>query len=175
VLGPLLRLSFDRGVPLATNIIFDEPGRDGELARALNVALHAVVVHTGMRAISEGEDITLNFAGEIETVQRARIARRRPFRNAALPGLRSCLAGEAAHFGLNLVDSQFQGRNAPCSGMGPRHQTGGSMSEQHKPGETVKTSGIYKVVKEGDGGSGFEVTCVEGEHFPPTRSGKGAH
>ena len=22
---------------------------------------------------------------------------------------------------------------------------------------------------------GFEVTCVEGEHFPPTRSGKGAH
>jgi hypothetical protein len=34
---------------------------------------------------------------------------------------------------------------------------------------------IYKVVKEGDGGSGFEVTCVEGEHFPPTRSGKGAH
>ena len=34
---------------------------------------------------------------------------------------------------------------------------------------------IYKVVKEGGGGSGFEVTCVEGEHFPPTRSGKGAH
>jgi hypothetical protein len=29
-------------------------------------------------------------------------------------------------------------------------------------------------VKEGDGGSGFEVTCVEGQHFPPTRSGKGA-
>jgi hypothetical protein len=28
-------------------------------------------------------------------------------------------------------------------------------------------------VNEGDGGSGFEVTCVEGEHFPPTRSGKG--
>jgi len=48
-------------------------------------------------------------------------------------------------------------------------------AEQHKPGEKVQTSGIYKVVKEGDGGSGFEVTCVEGEHFPPTRSGKGAH
>jgi hypothetical protein len=47
------------------------------------------------------------------------------------------------------------------------------MAEQHKPGEKVQTSGIYKVVKEGDGGSGFEVTCVE--HFPPTRSGKGAH
>jgi hypothetical protein len=27
-------------------------------------------------------------------------------------------------------------------------------------------------VNEGDGGSGFEATCVEGEHFPPTRSGK---
>jgi hypothetical protein len=43
-----------------------------------------------------------------------------------------------------------------------------------KPGEKVQTSGIYEVVKEGDGGSGFQVTCVEGEHFPPTRSGKGA-
>jgi hypothetical protein len=50
-----------------------------------------------------------------------------------------------------------------------------AMADQHKPGEKVQTSGIYKVVKEGDGGSGFEVTCVEGEHFPPTRSGKGAH
>ncbi|SAL85716.1 hypothetical protein AWB68_07777 [Caballeronia choica] len=47
------------------------------------------------------------------------------------------------------------------------------MSEQHKPGETVKTSGIYKVVRESNGAP-FEVTCVEGEHFPPTRSGKGA-
>jgi hypothetical protein len=71
VLGPLLRLSFDREVPLATNTIFDKPGRDGDLARALNVALHALVVHTGMRAMSEDEEITLDFAGEIETVQRA--------------------------------------------------------------------------------------------------------
>jgi hypothetical protein len=37
-----------------------------------------------------------------------------------------------------------------------------------------KTSGIYKVVREG-AEDAFEVTCVEGEHFPPTRSGKGAH
>jgi hypothetical protein len=29
------------------------------------------------------------------------------------------------------------------------------------------------MVKEGDGGSGFEVTCVEGEHRPPARSAKG--
>ncbi|MEX3686854.1 hypothetical protein AB3X91_20165 [Paraburkholderia sp. BR14263] len=49
------------------------------------------------------------------------------------------------------------------------------MSEQHRPGEIVKTSGIYRVIHEGDGGHAFEVTCVEGEHFPPTRSGKGAH
>ncbi|MBB5510634.1 hypothetical protein QFZ94_006647 [Paraburkholderia sp. JPY465] len=48
------------------------------------------------------------------------------------------------------------------------------MAEQHRPGEIVKTSGIYKVVRDGDGGAQFEVTCVEGEHFPPTRSGKGA-
>jgi hypothetical protein len=44
----------------------------------------------------------------------------------------------------------------------------------HKPGETVKVSGIYSVVHD-DGKGTFEVTCVEGEHFPPTRSGKGAH
>jgi hypothetical protein len=50
------------------------------------------------------------------------------------------------------------------------------MAEQHKTSEKTQISGIYKVVvKEGNGGSGFEVTYVEGEHFPPTRSGKGAH
>jgi hypothetical protein len=67
----MLRRSFEKEVPLATNTIFDEPGRDGELARALNVALHALVLHNGMRAVSEGKEITLNFAGEIETVRRA--------------------------------------------------------------------------------------------------------
>ncbi|SDR56043.1 hypothetical protein SAMN05445850_6265 [Paraburkholderia tuberum] len=40
-------------------------------------------------------------------------------------------------------------------------------AEGHKPGEKVQTRGIYKVVREGDAGSGFEVTCVEGGHFPP--------
>jgi hypothetical protein len=44
----------------------------------------------------------------------------------------------------------------------------------YKPGEIVKASGIYSVVHD-DGKDTFEVTCVEGEHFPPTRSGKGAH
>ncbi|SAK86600.1 hypothetical protein AWB75_05859 [Caballeronia catudaia] len=32
------------------------------------------------------------------------------------------------------------------------------MAEQHKPGEKVQTSGIYKVVTESDGRTGFEVT-----------------
>lgn len=41
----------------------------------------------------------------------------------------------------------------------------------HKPGEIVKTSGIYSVVHE-DRKHTFEVTCVEGEHFPPTRAGQ---
>ncbi|WP_310360133.1 hypothetical protein [Paraburkholderia strydomiana] len=44
----------------------------------------------------------------------------------------------------------------------------------YKPGEIVKVSGIYSVVHD-DGKETFEVTCVDGEHFPPTRSGKGAH
>src|ERR1700709_1803851 len=54
---------------------------------------------------------------------------------------------------------------------------GRDRAEGHKPGEKVQTSGIYKAVREGDAGygSGFEVTCVEGEHFPPIRRGKGAH
>ena len=29
---------------------------------------------------------------------------------------------------------------------------------------------IYKVVNDRDGGSGFEVTRVKGEHFPPTKT-----
>ncbi|MFM0193028.1 hypothetical protein PQQ65_08070 [Paraburkholderia strydomiana] len=44
----------------------------------------------------------------------------------------------------------------------------------YKPGEIVKISGVYSVVHD-DGKHTFEVTCVEGEHFLPTRSGKGAH
>jgi hypothetical protein len=66
------------------------------------------------------------------------------------------------HFGIKFAASLF-------------YTTGGKMADVHKPGETVQVSGIYKVVKQGDGASAFEVTCVEGEHFPPTRTGKGAH
>ncbi|MEW9585708.1 hypothetical protein [Paraburkholderia sp. DGU8] len=46
------------------------------------------------------------------------------------------------------------------------------MAEQHKPGEKVRTSRIYKVVKEGDGGSGFEVTWAPAAaacHWPCSR------
>ncbi|WP_075357059.1 hypothetical protein [Caballeronia sordidicola] len=35
----------------------------------------------------------------------------------------------------------------------------------YKPREIVKVSGIYSVVHD-DGKGTFEVTCVEGEHFP---------
>jgi hypothetical protein len=47
--------------------------------------------------------------------------------------------------------------------------------QRHRPGETVRTSGIYKVVEDDEDGAPFEVTCVEGEHFPWARSGKRAH
>jgi hypothetical protein len=43
----------------------------------------------------------------------------------------------------------------------------------YNAGEIVKVSGIYSVVHD-DGKNTFEVTCVEGEHFPPKRSGRGA-
>ncbi|GJH22679.1 hypothetical protein CBA19CS22_39075 [Caballeronia novacaledonica] len=46
--------------------------------------------------------------------------------------------------------------------------------KSYKPGEIVKVSGIYAVVHD-DGKDTFEMTCVEGKHFPPTRSGKNAH
>jgi hypothetical protein len=37
------------------------------------------------------------------------------------------------------------------------------MADIHKPGEIVKTFGIYKVVGVHDGAGTFEVTCIEGE------------
>jgi hypothetical protein len=51
-----------------------------------------------------------------------------------------------------------------------------AMTDTFTPGEIVKVSGIYSVVHEGGDNQvrTFEVTCVEGEHFPPTRTGAGA-
>lgn len=51
--------------------IFEAQTRDGQLARALNVSLHALVVHSGMHATSEGEEIELDFTAEIAQVQEA--------------------------------------------------------------------------------------------------------
>ncbi|WP_180736473.1 hypothetical protein [Paraburkholderia sp. PGU19] len=50
------------------------------------------------------------------------------------------------------------------------------MADTFKPGETVKTSGIYSVILEGGDNEGrtFEATCVEGDRFPRTRTGVGA-
>ena len=42
----------------------------------------------------------------------------------------------------------------------------------YKPGERVKVSGIYSVVHD-DGKDTFEVTCVEGEHFPQHEAARG--
>ncbi|WP_225936642.1 hypothetical protein [Caballeronia sp. NK8] len=44
----------------------------------------------------------------------------------------------------------------------------------YKPSERVRVSDSYSVVHD-DGKETLVVTCVEGEHFPPTRSGKGEH
>jgi hypothetical protein len=41
----------------------------------------------------------------------------------------------------------------------------------HEPGEIVKVLGIYSVVHD-DGKGTFEVTCVEGEHFPQRGAAK---
>lgn len=43
------------------------------------------------------------------------------------------------------------------------------MSKEYKPGETVPQSGIYHVTHDSHS-EAHEVTCVEGEKFPPCRS-----
>lgn len=45
--------------------------RDEHIARYITQGMHALVVHSGMRAISEGEDILLDFRAEIYALQRA--------------------------------------------------------------------------------------------------------
>jgi hypothetical protein len=53
------------------NPIFEQKTRDGEIARALNMALHALCVHSGARIIMEGESVTLNFTREAAAIIRA--------------------------------------------------------------------------------------------------------
>jgi hypothetical protein len=45
--------------------------RDEHLARYITQGLHALSVHSGMRALSEGEEIELDFAPEIYALTRA--------------------------------------------------------------------------------------------------------
>ena len=45
------------------------------------------------------------------------------------------------------------------------------MSEEFKPGGKVPTSGIYKVTHDGHT-QPHEVTCIEGEQFPPCNTCK---
>ncbi len=40
----------------------------------------------------------------------------------------------------------------------------------YRPGETVRVSGQYAVVNRNGQYLGREVTCVQGEPFPPTRT-----
>lgn len=44
------------------------------------------------------------------------------------------------------------------------------MSRIYRPGEIVPRSGQYAVVTRSGARVGREVTCVRGEHFPPTRT-----
>jgi hypothetical protein len=53
------------------NPIFDEKTRDGEIARALNMALHTFCVHSGAQIVMEGEPQTLNFTRESAVIIRA--------------------------------------------------------------------------------------------------------
>src|SRR4051812_29845342 len=84
--------------------------------------------------------------------------------------------GGVAASSVNAWPQLAKGSNAPCSPVCVLFSGDETMAgdNSYKPGEIVKVSGIYSVVHD-DGKDTFEVTCVEGEHFPPTRSGKGAH
>ena len=54
------------------NPIFDEKTRDGEIARALNAALHAMSVHSGaIVLLDDSEPVTLNFSYETAAILRA--------------------------------------------------------------------------------------------------------
>jgi hypothetical protein len=93
---------------------------------------------------------------------------RAEFRFSARPHLR---------IRINSVEeggSSLIGRHGPCCNCTTICR--GSQNVRHPyTRRHCQTSGIYRVVKEGDGATTFQVTCVEGEHFPPARSGKGAH
>ncbi|WP_244832114.1 hypothetical protein [Caballeronia sp. TF1N1] len=51
--------------------IFNERTRDGEIARALNLALHAFSVHSRAEVTMEGERIVLDFTRETAALMHA--------------------------------------------------------------------------------------------------------
>jgi hypothetical protein len=53
------------------NPIFDQKTRDGEIARALNLALHTFSVFSGVEATMEGESLRLDFARESAAMMHA--------------------------------------------------------------------------------------------------------
>ncbi len=53
------------------NPIFDQKTRDGEIARALNLALHTFSVFSGIEATMEGESLRLDFARESAAMRHA--------------------------------------------------------------------------------------------------------
>jgi hypothetical protein len=54
------------------NPVFNEKTRDGEIARALNMALHALSVHSGaMVLLDDSEPVTLNFSRETAAILHA--------------------------------------------------------------------------------------------------------
>lgn len=56
---------------MQTNPIFDAEGREGQIARALNVALHTLSVHDRMQGTIEGESVTLDFGPQIRQIRAA--------------------------------------------------------------------------------------------------------
>ncbi|TCK33465.1 hypothetical protein B0G84_7691 [Paraburkholderia sp. BL8N3] len=56
---------------MQTNPIFDDRGRDGQVARTLNAALHALILHDGRRATIGGEEITVGYRRSIREEVRA--------------------------------------------------------------------------------------------------------
>ncbi|TCK36697.1 hypothetical protein B0G84_5710 [Paraburkholderia sp. BL8N3] len=56
---------------METNPIFHADTRDGELARALSIAMHALVVHNRKCFEIEGEKITSDFTREIAVARNA--------------------------------------------------------------------------------------------------------
>ncbi|WP_250470098.1 MULTISPECIES: hypothetical protein [unclassified Caballeronia] len=70
------------------NPIFADPSRDGEIARAISIALEALVVHHGIAAHADGDVRRVDFSQPIESL-RAALALLGVGRNEFLPYMRA--------------------------------------------------------------------------------------